>query len=331
VECEVVVGGELRSFKGLNLPDIDLGISAFTPEDAGFLAFAAEQELDGVSQSFVETATDIERVRAAAAEHDYDPFIIAKIERSRALDNLQDILQVADGIMVARGDLGVEIPIERIAATQKRIIAEANLHGRPVITATHMLESMIEHRRPTRAEATDVANAILDGTDCVMLSGETAIGTFPVDAVAVMTRIAQETEGDTDGVGVADLLQVQKVNGYITKGDLISYSIFQSTRTLSPAVLFVPSASGGTARRITRFRLQQWIIAVCLDERICRQLQFSYGVHPEYLSDNPESWLLYAEKWLKRYHVESDLALVVEGDGTHRAGDTTRLEIIDLP
>jgi len=330
VHCRVLVGGELRSRKGVNLPDIDLGISAFTELDKRFLQFSAEQRLDGVSQSFVESADDINAVRAAAGSFDYDPFVIAKIERSQALRNLKSILETVDGIMVARGDLGVEIPIERIAMAQKRIIAEANLHGVPVITATHMLESMINNRRPTRAEATDVTNAILDGTDCVMLSGETAVGKYPVDAVNVMARIAQETEVNAEGIGVADLLEVQQASGEITKGDLISFNIYQSAQTLKPAIVFVPSASGATARRITRFRLPQWIIAVCLDENTCQKLAFSYGVYPEYVDTNPLSWPHYAQSWLAEHDLEGDLVLVVEGGGTVKAGDTTRLDIIDL-
>ena len=330
VHCRIIVGGELRSHKGINLPDIHLGISAFTKEDAKYLAFAAEQQLDGVSQSFVERADDIAAVRSAAGEMGYDPFIIAKIERSRALANLHDILHVSDGIMVARGDLGVEIPIEQIATTQKRIISQANFHGKPVITATHMLESMITHRRPTRAEATDVANAILDGTDCVMLSGETAVGQFPDESVAVMSRIAQETESVADGIGVASLLQVQQASGEITRNDLISFNIFQSAQTLNPAIVFVPSDSGATARRVTRFRLPQWIIAVCLNEKSCQRLQFSYGVHSETIETNPQSWPKFAQEWLEKHQLEGDLVLVIEGDGTLKKGDTTRLDIIDL-
>ncbi|MDQ1300449.1 MAG: pyruvate kinase, partial [Chloroflexota bacterium] len=176
VRCVALVGGELRSRKGVNFPGIDLGITAFTAQDREFLRFAAEQGLDAVSQSFVQDGADLEAVRGAAAELGYAPFIIAKIERARAVDNLEQILDHADGIMVARGDLGVEIPFERIAVVQKQIIQRASLKSRPVITATHMLESMITNRRPTRAEVTDVANAIIDGTDCVMLSGETSIG-----------------------------------------------------------------------------------------------------------------------------------------------------------
>ena len=194
VECTVAVGGELRSRKGLNLPGIDLGISAFTEHDRACLEFALGAGVDAVSQSFVERAADLEAVRAAAAKIGRVPFIIAKIERSDALAHYDEILAAADGIMVARGDLGVEVPIEEIAHTQKQLIAKANLAGKPVITATQMLESMVTSRLPTRAEATDVANAILDGTDCVMLSGESAMGKFPEEAVTMLAKIAAFTE-----------------------------------------------------------------------------------------------------------------------------------------
>lgn len=330
VHCQVVVGGELRSSKGVNLPDIDLGISAFTDQDLESLKFAASMGLDGVSQSFVENANDIKSVREAAQALDYNPFIIAKIERSRALKNLQEILEVTDGIMVARGDLGVEIPIERIATTQKRIIVEANMRGKPVITATHMLESMIDHRRPTRAEATDVANAILDGTDCVMLSGETAVGMFPDEAVRVMSHIAQETEQFADGQIVGELLESQKARGEITRKDLFAFEIYSSAQNLDPALVFVPSASGATARRITRFRLKPWIVAICLEEWACQELQFSYGIYPEFLSVNPESWPQYAQQWLSQHDIDGDLVLVIQSASTKRYGDTTRLDIIDL-
>ena len=176
IQCQVIVGGELRSRKGLNLPGIDLGISAFTDLDYRCLKFASEQGLDAVSQSFVESGKDLDAVRNAAAALGFNPLIIAKIERSRALARIDEILGAADGIMIARGDLGVEIPIEQIALVQKRLTRKANLLGKPVITATQMLQSMTGNRRPTRAEATDVANAILDGTDGVMLSEESAMG-----------------------------------------------------------------------------------------------------------------------------------------------------------
>ncbi|MDX1437851.1 MAG: pyruvate kinase, partial [Anaerolineales bacterium] len=175
VRSTVLIGGELRSNKGVNFPGIDLGIRAFTEDDRQWLAFAAAEGIDAISQSFVNSGADLFLLREEAAAMNYEPFVIAKIERAGALNNMDEILDAADGIMVARGDLGVEIPIERIAIVQKDLIAQANVLGKPVITATHMLESMTYNTRPTRAEATDVANAILDGTDCVMLSGETAV------------------------------------------------------------------------------------------------------------------------------------------------------------
>ena len=207
VICRVVVGGELRSRKGLNLPGINLGVSAFTERDHECLKFAAEEGIDAISQSFVETGADIRAVRRAADALGYHPFIIAKIERSNALEHMDDILDAVDGIMIARGDLGVEVPVERIAIIQKDLMRQANRRARPVITATQMLESMTDHRRPTRAEVTDVSNAILDGTDCVMLSGESAMGKYPVEAVEMLAKIAEAVEPRRRPVTVRDLYQ----------------------------------------------------------------------------------------------------------------------------
>ena len=197
VRCKVLVGGELSSRKGLNLPGIDLGIGAFTEHDRACLKFALEQGVDAASQSFVETAADIESVRAAAQGFGKQPFIIAKIERAGASKHYDEILKAADGVMVARGDLGRGRPIEEIAITQKELIARANLAGKPVITATQMLESMVSNRLPTRAEATDVANAILDGTDCIMLSAESAVGKYAEAAVSMLARIADRHGSST--------------------------------------------------------------------------------------------------------------------------------------
>ncbi len=205
VQCKVIVGGELRSRKGLNLPGIDLGISAFTEHDRACLEFALQHGVEALSQSFVERAADLEAVRAAAKALGKHPFIIAKIERAGALEHLDEILKAADGIMVARGDLGVEVPIQEIALTQKRLVAMANLAGKPVIIATQMLESMVTSRLPTRAEATDVANAILDGTDCLMLSAESAVGKYPVEAVAMLASIAAATEAHRPPARLLDL------------------------------------------------------------------------------------------------------------------------------
>jgi pyruvate kinase len=330
IHCRVLVGGPLSSKKGLNLPNTNLGITAFTERDHELLRFAAEQQLDGVSQSFVESAADIEAVRQAAADLSYHPFIIAKIERAGALPNLDAILHSADAIMVARGDLGVEIPIEQVAVTQKQIIQRANRVGKPVITATHMLESMITNRRPTRAEATDVANAILDGTDCVMLSGETAVGAFPEDAVATMARIAAVTEENRPASLLGNLMQAQRVRDTLALEDLVAFDTYLSTQTFSPSVVFAPTHSGRAARQIARFHLSQWIIAFAPNEGVCRKLQFSYGVHPVQPAAWPSDWLAYARAWGRDYLPDAVLALLVTGTGALEAGGSRRIEVLSL-
>jgi pyruvate kinase len=243
VACQVVVGGELRSRKGLNLPDIDLGIGAFTEYDHECLKFAATEGIDAVSQSFVETGADIRAVRQAAEALDYHPFIIAKIERSNALEHLDEIFDTADGIMIARGDLGVEVPIERIALIQKDLMLRANRRAKPVITATQMLESMTDSRRPTRAEATDVANAILDGTDCVMLSGESAMGRYPVDAVAMLAKIAAAVEPHKEPVTVQELFAGIALQGRLQPAHLVpSASRRASGMRIPPRSSYRPTA-----------------------------------------------------------------------------------------
>ena len=330
VHCQVQVGGELRSKKGLNLPGIDLGISAFTEHDHECLKFAMENSLDAVSQSFVETEADIEAVRNAAAAMDYYPFIIAKLERSGAKDHIDAILETADGIMVARGDLGVEIPIEKIAIAQKLIMEKANRVGKPVITATQMLESMTEYRRPTRAEATDVANAVLDGTDCVMLSGESAMGKYPVDAVTMLARIAESIEPHRSRYRLKEALETYGRDGTVSKTDLIALSVHYTLERSTPAVVFVPTASGATARNVTRFRLPVWITAVSRDESTCQQLLFSYGIYPVHEANHPEAWKAYADNWLQSHGVEGDFALLTEGPSPEHPEVNHRMEIINL-
>jgi pyruvate kinase len=330
VQCKVLVGGELRSRKGLNIPDIDLGVSAFTDRDHGCLKFAMEQGVDAVSQSFVESEADIEAVRHAAAELGHEPFIIAKLERSRAKDHLDAILEVADGIMVARGDLGVEIPIQRIAVAQKELIRRANLLGKPVITATQMLESMVGNRRPTRAESTDVANAILDGTDCVMLSEESAMGKYPVDAVAMLAKIAAEIEPHRPSYRVREILREFDRKRDISMRDLLTMSVETMVERVSPAIVLVPSLSGGTARSITRFRLPVWITAVSSDDAVCQHLVFSYGIYPVYESDPPEVWNEFARNWVKSHGVDGNLVVLSTGPSPKHPEANNRIEIIDL-
>jgi pyruvate kinase len=330
VHCRVLVGGELRSRKGLNLPGIDLGISAFTDQDHEWLKFAMENGVDAVSQSFVESADDIKAVRKASADLGHDPFIIAKIERAGARNHINDILKAADGIMIARGDLGVEIPIEQIAVVQKNIMRVANLMGKPVITATQMLESMTANRRPTRAESTDVANAILDGTDCVMLSGESAMGRYPVESVRMLSRIAAAIEPYRTSMPIREALRASREDDEIKLKDLIAMSVETTLRRVTPPTVIVPTRSGATARSITRFRLPSWITAVSSQPKTCQDLMFSYGVFPVCETDHPEDWKLWARKWLEKKEVSGDLVVMTEGPSSKHPERNIRMEIIDL-
>ncbi len=328
VLCTVRVGGELRSRKGLNLPGIDLGISAFTERDYECLKFAFENGVDAIGQSFVEGAADIETVRRAAEGLGYSPFVIAKIERSRALDRIEEIIEAADGIMIARGDLGVEVPIERIPVVQKQLMRLANMHAKPVITATQMLESMTDNRRPTRAEVTDVANAILDGTDCVMLSGESAVGKYPVDAVMMLAKIAASVEPHRHVTTVGEMFKGIDLKGKLRPEHLIAVAVEAGLEYVSPAAVFVPTRSGATARSITRFRIPVWVVAVSSREATCQQLQFSSGVYPVHEPEYPENWNAYVEKWMADHGVEGNLVVLTEGPSSKHPEANHRMEII---
>ena len=330
VHCKVIVGGQLRSRKGLNLPGIDLGISAFTDQDFECLKFAMENGVDAVSQSFVETGDDITAVRAAATEMGHTPFIIAKIERAGARNHINDILKAADGIMIARGDLGVEIPIEQIAVAQKRIMRAANMVGKPVITATQMLESMATNRRPTRAEATDVANAILDGTDCVMLSGESAMGQYPVESVNMLARIAAAIEPYRISMPIREALSSSRQEDQIRIKDLIAMSVETTLKRITPPTVIVPTHSGATARSSTRFRLPGGITAVSSQSKTCQDLMFSYGVFPVCEADHPEDWNTWAKNWLASQGLTGDLVVLTEGPSAKHPDRNIRMEIIDL-
>ncbi len=330
VLCRVLIGGELRSYKGVNLPGIDLGINAFTEHDHLILDFVLEQGVDAVSQSFVQGPEDIEAVRKAAAAKGQHPFIIAKIERSRALDRMDAILQAADGVMVARGDLGVEIPIEEIAVVQKRLIRQANRLGKPVITATQMLESMVHNTRPTRAEVTDVANAILDGTDCVMLSEESAMGNFPEKVVAVMAHIAQRTETYRESLSAQKERAIAPTDIAAGAEGLITWGVRSIVERAIPVAIVTPTKSGATARSLSRFHLPAWIIAMSREAATCQNLQFSYGVFPVYVDKRPESWSTYARDWLERHGLAKGFALLTRGYSVPYAGGTNHLEVLDL-
>ncbi len=330
VHCTVATGGELRSHKGLNLPGIDLGIGAFTEHDRVCLEVALRHGVDAVSQSFVETARDVDAVRAAARDLGREPFIVAKIERAGALRHYDGILAAADGIMVARGDLGVEVPIERIAVTQKDLIARANLAGKPVITATQMLESMVSSRLPTRAEATDVANAILDGTDAVMLSAESAVGLYPEEAVATLGRIAAVTEGARPRARLDALLAFTRDHRPTPLAEAIAMVVEHALETVSCSAVIVPTRTGTTARMIARYRPGVWIVAASPSETVRQGLLFSYGVHPVEIPAGPEDWCAFARDWLADHGLPADVAVLVAGPSLANPHANHRIEFLRL-
>lgn len=329
VHCTVLVGGELRSRKGLNLPGASLGDGAFTERDRECLRFAAALDLDAVSQSFVDTAEDLQQVRGLATELNYSPFLIAKIERLGALDHIDRILAEADGIMVARGDLGVEIPIQKIAVVQKRLVEKARRLGKPVIIATQMLESMVDNRRPTRAEATDVANAILDGADCVMLSAESAAGNYPVESVAMLASIAAATEPERDDCSLREQLKQLNRHSGLGPVDLISLNINDTLKRSDCNLVLAPTFGGSTARNITRFRLPVWVVAFSPNRRTCQELQFSYGVLPVPVEEDRDEWSAFGRSWARDQGLLQGIAILTQGRAPNRPGGI-RFELLDL-
>ena len=259
IHVRVEVGGELRARQGINYPDGTLAIDAVTERDFEHLAFGIDQDVDWVAISFVKTANDVLQVREFMRKHGKLIPIIAKIEKHEALDNIQAILDAADAIMVARGDLGIEIPLEEVPMWQKKLITLANRHSKPVITATQMLESMISSPRPTRAEAADVANAILDGTDAVMLSGETARGAWPVEAVHVMATIAQHTEAHYPHEHLAHR---RVADVHLSIATAIAEAAAHMAQSLGLELIVTGTTTGNTARHISSFRPHARIIAL---------------------------------------------------------------------
>jgi pyruvate kinase len=330
VRCRVVVGGEIRSRKGVNLPGLDLGIRAFTDHDRRCLEFALRHGVDAVSQSFVESAADVECVREAARELGHRPFVIAKIERARALERLDEILAAADGLMIARGDLGVEVPIEQIAVLQKSLMRKAIRAAKPVITATQMLESMTHNRQPTRAEATDVANAILDGTDCVMLSAESATGMHPVESVATLARIAAATEPHRSRFELWERLKTlpQEVDPDLY--DLLAIAAEAVMAFGKCAAVVVPTGGGRTARSIARFRLPVWIAAVTPSEQVARQLHFCYGVHPVRQPEPVADWDVFTREWVASHGLPGTMAVLLHGPSANPPRANHAMSLIDL-
>ncbi len=284
VLCRVIIGGQLLSNKGINLPDSSLTVDPVTERDLKLVDFGLSEGVDAFCVSFAREARDIRKVRDFADGKGRRIFIVAKIERKEALENIDEILHEADGLMIARGDLGVEIPIEKVPVVQKNLIHKANLASRPVITATQMLESMTDNIRPTRAEVTDVANAILDGTDAVMLSEETAIGKYPADACNMLRKIARATDAKRDSlvsaVGVRAAMMESIGRRGVCSEDVLSLDVIEALKTLNIRYVLAPTESGGTPRRISRYKNDTWILGFCCDEHTRNLLMLSYGVWP---------------------------------------------------
>ena len=278
IRCRVITGGELRAHKGINLPDRSLDAPILTEKDRSDLVFGLGQEVDYVAISFVRSAADVHEVRALMAQKCVGSTcgtpLIAKIEKHEALQNIDAILSAVDGLMVARGDLGVEIPLESVPGAQKMLIAKANAAGKPVITATQMLRSMVESPRPTRAEVSDVANAILDGTDAVMLSEESAIGEYPVEAVEIMARVAAEVErGFPFGAWTTPPASADSDNF----DQAVAHAACQMAQDIGASAIITCTQSGSTTRQVAKYRPAQRLLAVTPDPETYRRLALVWG------------------------------------------------------
>ncbi|MGI9627605.1 MAG: pyruvate kinase [Longimicrobiales bacterium] len=329
---EVVRGGILHSKKGINLPSVDVSAPSVTEKDLRDLEFAYEIDAAFVGLSFVRRASDVEdlkqRIKGRA-------WLVAKIEKAQALDELDGILAHSDAVMVARGDLGVELPFEQVPLAQKSIIQRANAYGRPVITATQMLESMTEYPRPTRAEASDVANAILDGTDAVMLSGETAAGKYPVQAVEAMVRIASEIESS----GVLEMgprylrpsVPLER-QGASDREHAVASSSVNAARDLQAPAMIVFTRGGFSARLVASYRPPVPIFAICTDPKVYRQLCGVWGIRPV-LAEGEEITYENLTSFGKRCVMDSGLGkegdpvVVTSGYPFHRTGSTNTMRV----
>lgn len=278
ITCRIINGGELKSRKGVNVPGVRINLPGITAKDAADIRFGIEQGVDFIAASFVRKASDVIEIRSILEEHGAKHIhIISKIENQEGVDNLQEILAVSDGLMVARGDLGVEIPAEDVPIVQKRMIELCNRAGKPIITATQMLDSMQRMPRPTRAEASDVANAIFDGTDATMLSGETAAGKYPVESVLTMARIAQKAESV---LKYREMFLQQAHAQQTTITEAISQAVANSALDLDAQAIITPTESGYTARMVSKYRPKAPILAITQDESVMRRLNLVFGVIP---------------------------------------------------
>jgi len=326
VEGRVLVGGDLVSGKGLNLPRLRTRVPAITREDREHLHFGLENNLDIVAVSFVQRAEDIRMARRVAEEKGREIFVVAKIEKKEAVEDLEEIVKEADGVMVARGDLGVELSLERIPIVQKRIIFEANRLAKPVITATQMLESMISSPSPTRAEVTDIANAIIDGSDALMLSEETAIGGYPVEAVKVLQKVAQETERYLP----KEITQQRRMWHENSQEDAIAFAACETALQISAAAIVTPTRTGKTARRVSKYRPPLPIVALTSHADVEKQLLLSWGVQTVRREiESTDTIFTEAEKTVQRLKLarKGNTIVIVSGDPKGPMGRTDLLKI----
>jgi len=331
IVCRVMVGGIVQSHKGINLPTTKLRVPTFTEKDREDLAVGLSEGVDFVALSFVRHESDLEPVKDILNKHQPRPLFIAKIEKAQAVERLEAILSQVDGVMVARGDLGVETPLEEVPIVQKKIIRIARRSAKPVITATQMLRSMVDSPRPTRAEATDVANAILDGTDALMLSEETAIGHYPVEAVRILDRIARATEAHLRDNPATEALASELLS--VTES-AISRAACQIADDLDAAAIVAGTSSGTTARLVARFRPACPVIGLTPNPETQRQLSLSWGVLPAIVksfSDTEEMFAL-ASSWVTNQGLarQGDRLVVTAGMPVGVRGNTNLLRVIEI-
>ena len=328
IACTVRSGGTLSNNKSINIPGVSIHLPSLTEKDRDDLRFAAEQDFDFVAASFVRKASDVEDIRACLRECGGEHIrIISKIENREGVENLEEIIAASDGLMVARGDLGVEIPAYEVPILQKRMIKETSMAGKPVITATQMLDSMIRNPRPTRAEVSDVANAVFDGTSCVMLSGETASGKHPVEAVQTMVDTINAAEQATDYWGRFRRFEFTPGRSI---NDAVTHTCCQTAMDLEADAILPPTQTGHTARMIARFRPACPIVALTTTERARRQLAISWGVQPllaGYVDSTDRLFSMCVQSALKEGAVQSgQMVVITAGVPIGRAGSTNLIK-----
>jgi len=325
IHCEVVMGGVLTSHKGINVPTGTIKADSPTEKDREDLLFGLENDVDYVALSFVKSATDIVKLKDIIKKQEKNTPVIAKIEKHEALQNIEKIMDVADGVMVARGDLGVEIPLEEVPIIQKMLVRRANALGKPVIIATQMLRSMVETPRPTRAEATDVANAVLDGADAIMLSEETASGLYPVRAVELMVKIAESAEGQYPHEKYLEIMSKMDIS------ESVAHASCVLAEHLDATAIIATTHTGSTAKHISRFRPRRKIIALSPDMKTARRLSLFWGCVPAYLShvqDTDEMIERAADAALKIDDIsKGDLVVITAGHPVTVAGKTNMLRV----